>query len=37
MHSVVEMADLRDIESVIQLLVAFAESLTDKDEFKVRL
>ncbi len=37
MHSVVEMADLRDIESVIQLLVAFAERLTDKDEFKVRL
>ena len=37
MHSVVEMADLRDVESVIQLLVAFAESLTDKDEFKVRL
>jgi putative aminopeptidase FrvX len=37
MHSVVEMADLRDVESVIQLLVAFAESMTEKDEFKVRL
>ena len=37
MHSVVEMADLRDVEQVIQLLVAFAESVTEKDEFKVRL
>ncbi|MCX6857659.1 MAG: M42 family metallopeptidase [Verrucomicrobia bacterium] len=37
MHSVVEMADLRDVESVIQLLVAFAENMTEKDEFKVRL
>lgn len=37
MHSVVEMADLRDVEHVIQVLVAFAESLTNKDDFKVRL
>lgn len=37
MHSVVEMVDLRDVEQVIQLLVAFAESVTEKDEFKVRL
>jgi len=37
MHSVVEMADLRDVEQVIQLLVAFAESVTDKDEFTVKL
>lgn len=37
MHSVVEMADLRDIESVIGLLVGFAESVTAKDEFKVKL
>lgn len=37
MHSVVEMADLRDMEQVIQLLVAFAESVTDKDEFSVKL
>ena len=37
MHSVVEMADLRDMEQVIQLLVAFAESVTDKDEFVVKL
>ncbi len=37
MHSVVEMADLRDVEHVIQLLVAFAESVTDGDEFSVKL
>jgi len=37
MHSVVEMADLRDMEQVIQLLVAFAESVNDKDEFSVKL
>jgi putative aminopeptidase FrvX len=37
MHSVVEMVDLRDVERAIQLLVAFAESVTEKDEFKVRL
>ena len=37
MHSVVEMADLRDIEAVIQLLVSFAESVTDKDDFHVKL
>ncbi|MEN3943023.1 M42 family metallopeptidase [Prosthecobacter sp. SYSU 5D2] len=37
MHSVVEMADLRDVEQVIELLVAFAESVTAKDEFSVKL
>ncbi|TDU68152.1 endoglucanase [Prosthecobacter fusiformis] len=37
MHSVVEMADLRDVEQVIELLVAFAESVTLKDEFSVKL
>jgi endoglucanase len=37
MHSVVEMADLKDVEQVIRLLVAFAESVTDKDEFVVKL
>lgn len=37
MHSVVEMADLRDVEQVIQLLVAFAESVTEKDDFSVKL
>jgi putative aminopeptidase FrvX len=31
------MADLRDVEQIIQLLVAFAESVSEKDEFKVRL
>ncbi|MBV6500045.1 MAG: putative aminopeptidase YsdC [Prosthecobacter sp.] len=37
MHSVVEMADLRDVEHVISLLAAFVEGVTEKDEFKVRL
>jgi endoglucanase len=37
MHSVVEMADLRDVEKVIQLLTAFAESMSEKDEFIVKL
>ncbi|MDZ4290267.1 MAG: M20/M25/M40 family metallo-hydrolase [Prosthecobacter sp.] len=37
MHSVVEMADLRDVEQVVRLLVAFAESVTAKDEFTVKL
>ncbi|GAA5132610.1 M42 family metallopeptidase [Prosthecobacter algae] len=37
MHSVVEMADLRDVEQVIDLLVGFAESVTDKDAFRVEL
>lgn len=37
MHSVVEMADLRDVEQVITLLVAFAKSVTAKDEFSVKL
>lgn len=37
MHSVVEMADLRDVGHVIDLLAAFVESVTEKDEFKIRL
>ena len=37
MHSVVEMADFDDIESVIRLLVAFAESVRPKDVFAVKL
>ncbi len=37
MHSVVEMADLTDVERVIHLLVAFAESVKAKDEFRVKL
>lgn len=37
MHSVIEMAHLNDIEKTIQLLVAFAESVRVKDEFRVTL
>jgi endoglucanase len=37
MHSVVEMADLRDVEQVIDLLTAFVLSVSEKDEFKIRL
>jgi putative aminopeptidase FrvX len=37
MHSVVEMADLRDVERVIDLLTAFVQSVGEKDEFKVKL
>lgn len=37
MHSVVEMADLRDVQKVIDLLVAFVESVSETDEFTVKL
>ena len=37
MHSVVEMADLDDIERVIALLTAFAESVRADDDFGVKL
>jgi putative aminopeptidase FrvX len=37
MHSVVEMADLRDVEQVIDLLVGFVESVTEKDNFALKL
>ena len=37
MHSVVEMADLADVEKVITLLSAFVTSVTEKDEFGVKL
>lgn len=37
MHSVVEMADLRDVEKVIALLVALVESLRAEDDFRVTL
>lgn len=37
MHSVVEMADLRDVEHVIDLMVAFVESISADDEFRVSL
>ena len=37
MHSVVEMVHLDDVENTIQLLVAFAESVKAKDEFRVKV
>ena len=33
MHSVVEMADLRDVEKVIELLTAFVLSVSPQDQF----
>jgi putative aminopeptidase FrvX len=37
MHSVVEMADLADVEKVIALLAAFVLSLGEDDDFGVNL
>ena len=37
MHSVVEMADLRDVEKVVSLLTAFVLSVTENDRFEVVL
>jgi endoglucanase len=37
MHSVVEMADLADVEKTIELLAGFVESVTEKDDFAVKL
>ncbi len=37
MHSVVEMASLKDVEQVIQVLIAFVESVKPDDEFIVKL
>ena len=37
MHSVVEMADLEDIERVVALLTGFAESILPGDDFAVKL
>lgn len=37
MHSVVETADLRDVEQVVRLLTAFVQSVGGDDEFKIRL
>ncbi len=37
MHSVIEVADLRDVEQVIELLVGFVRSLQDGETFRVRL
>lgn len=37
MHSVVEMADLNDVQKVIDLLTGFVESISESDEFGVKL
>ena len=37
MHSIVEMADLKDVQQVIDLLVGFVESVTEDDDFAVKL
>jgi len=37
MHSVIEMADLDDVEKTIDLMTAFARSVKAGDEFKVRI
>jgi endoglucanase len=37
MHSVVEMVDLADVEKTIDLLVGFVESVSEKDDFAVKL
>jgi endoglucanase len=37
MHSVIEMADLEDVERVVALLTGFAESVRPEDDFAVRL
>jgi endoglucanase len=37
MHSVVELADYRDLEQIIDLLVRFVMSVSEKDEFTMKL
>ena len=37
MQSVVELADLEDVEKVIALLVGFAESVRSADSFAIKL
>ena len=37
MHSIVEMADFGDIESVIEVMTAFVESVQTDDSFKVEI
>jgi putative aminopeptidase FrvX len=37
MHSVIETADLADVEKVIALLVGFVESVSESDEFALKL
>ena len=37
MHSVVEVVSLKDVEKVVELLTGFVESITETDEFAVKL
>ena len=37
MHSVVEMADMDDVQSVIELLVSFSEAVRPADSFALEL
>jgi endoglucanase len=37
MHSVIEVADLRDVEQVIELLVGFVRSVQSGESFRVQL
>jgi putative aminopeptidase FrvX len=37
MHSVVELVDMEDVQKVIALLVAFAESVRSADSFSLKL
>ena len=37
MHSVVEMVHLKDVERIVDVLTAFVESVSDKDDFSIRL
>ena len=37
MHSTVETVDLKDVESCVALLVAFVQSIGDKDNFRIEL
>ena len=37
MHSVVEMVQLKDVAHIVDLLTAFVESVSDKDDFRVKL
>ena len=37
MHSVVEMANIQDIDEAVVLLTKFVQSLTAADEFGVKL
>ncbi len=37
MHSIVEMADFRDVEMVIELMTAFVRSVTSEDRFSVEI